>query len=43
MLTGTIHVMVVAGLHVGVLAFLLFQALRIGWVPRRTARWPWPA
>jgi competence protein ComEC len=37
MLTGTIHVMVVAGLHVGVLAFLLFQALRIGWVPRRTA------
>ena len=29
--------MVVAGLHVGVLAFLLFQALRIGWVPRRTA------
>jgi competence protein ComEC len=36
-LTGTIHVLVVAGFHVGVLAFLLFQALRLSWVPRRTA------
>jgi len=37
MLTGTIHIMVVAGLHVGILAYLLFLALRTGFVPRRTA------
>jgi len=37
LLTGTIHVMVVAGLHVGILAFLLFQALRMSWIPRRLA------
>lgn len=37
MLTGTIHVMVVAGLHVGILAYLLFLALRTGFVPRRAA------
>jgi competence protein ComEC len=32
--TGTIHIVVVAGLHVGILAFLLFKALRTGLVPR---------
>ena len=37
MLTGTIHIMVVAGLHVGILAYLLFLALRTGFVPRRMA------
>ena len=37
MLTGTIHIMVVAGLHVGILAYLLFLALRTGFVPRRAA------
>ena len=36
-LTGMIHVMVVAGLHVGVLAFLLFQSLRLSWIPRPMA------
>lgn len=36
-LTGTIHIMVVAGLHVGILAYLLFLALRTGFVPRRVA------
>ena len=35
LLTGTIHVMVVAGLHVGILALLLFQVLRTPWIPRR--------
>ncbi|HEX3998087.1 MAG TPA: ComEC/Rec2 family competence protein [Pirellulales bacterium] len=37
MLTGTIHIMVVAGLHVGILAYLLFLALRTGFVPRPLA------
>jgi competence protein ComEC len=37
MLTGTIHIMVVAGLHVGILAYLLFLGLRTGCVPRRPA------
>ncbi len=34
MVTGSIHVLVVAGFHVGVLAYLLFKALRTGWIPR---------
>ena len=37
LLTGTIHVMVVAGLHVGILALLLFQLLRTPLIPRRLA------
>ncbi|HEV3415694.1 MAG TPA: ComEC/Rec2 family competence protein [Pirellulales bacterium] len=32
--TGTIHIVVVAGLHVGILAYLLFKSLRTGWMPR---------
>ncbi len=35
--TGTVHILCVAGLHVGILAWLLFLVLRIGWLPRRTA------
>ncbi len=35
--TGTVHILVVAGLHVGILAWLLFKALRMGWMSRRTA------
>jgi len=35
LLTGSIHVLVVAGLHVGILAYLLFKAFGIGWLPRR--------
>ena len=37
MVTGTIHIITIAGLHVGILAFLLFQALRLGCVPRGPA------
>jgi competence protein ComEC len=37
MLTGTIHIMVVAGIHVGILAYFLFIVLRTGFVPRRAA------
>ncbi len=37
LLTGSIHVLVVAGLHVGILAYLLFKALDAGFVPRRWA------
>jgi competence protein ComEC len=37
MLTNSIHVLVVAGFHVGVLAYLLFKALRTGWIPRGLA------
>jgi competence protein ComEC len=36
-LTGTIHLLVVSGLHVGILAMGLFAALRIGWLSRRMA------
>jgi competence protein ComEC len=35
--TGTVHILVVAGLHVGILAWLLFKAMRVGWMSRRTA------
>ena len=35
--TGTVHILVVAGLHVGILAWLLFKAIRMGWMSRRTA------
>jgi len=37
LLTGSIHTLIVAGLHVGILAWLLFKALRFGLLPRRTA------
>ncbi len=35
MLTGTIHVLVVSGLHVAILALGLWGILRMGWLPRR--------
>ncbi len=35
--TGTVHILVVAGLHVGILAWLLFKALRMGWLSRKAA------
>lgn len=35
--TGTIHLLVVSGLHVGILALGLYGALRLGWLPRRFA------
>lgn len=34
--TGTIHVLSISGLHVGMLAIFLYAALRIGWLRRRT-------
>ncbi len=37
LLTGTIHVLVVSGLNVAVLAAGLYALMRIGWLPRRTA------
>ncbi len=37
LLTGTVHIVTIAGLHVGVLAWLLFQGLRLGLVPRGPA------
>ncbi|MCI0333649.1 MAG: ComEC/Rec2 family competence protein, partial [Planctomycetes bacterium] len=36
LLTGTIHVLVVSGLNVAVLAAGLYALMRIGWLPRRT-------
>jgi competence protein ComEC len=35
--TGTVHLLVVSGLHMGILAGGLFFALRLGLLPRRTA------
>ena len=35
--TGTVHMLVVSGLHVGILAAALFLGLRLGWLPRRRA------
>lgn len=36
LLTGTIHVLVVSGMNVAILATGLYVLVRIGWVPRRT-------
>jgi competence protein ComEC len=36
-LTGTIHLLVVSGLNVGILAAALYGALRTGWLSRRAA------
>jgi competence protein ComEC len=36
-LSGTIHLLVISGLHVGILAMGLYAALGLGWIPRRTA------
>ncbi|HZZ27851.1 MAG TPA: ComEC/Rec2 family competence protein [Pirellulales bacterium] len=35
--TGTIHILCIAGLHVGILAWLLFAVFSTGWLSRRTA------
>lgn len=37
MITGTIHVLVVSGLHVGILAMGLYGLAWFGWLPRRAA------
>ncbi len=34
MLTGTIHILSISGLHVGTLAWVLFQAMQLGWISR---------
>jgi competence protein ComEC len=36
-LTGTIHLLVVSGLNVGILAIALYGVLRLGWLSRRGA------
>ncbi|MGC4003593.1 MAG: ComEC/Rec2 family competence protein [Pirellulales bacterium] len=36
-LTGTIHILSISGLHVGILAYVLFQAMRLGWIGRGKA------
>ena len=35
--TGTVHVLSISGLHIGMLAFFLHAALRVGWLRRTTA------
>jgi competence protein ComEC len=35
--TGTIHVLCIAGLHVGILAWVLFMIFNAGWMSRRSA------
>ena len=35
--TGTVHVLVTAGLHLGLIAWLVLRALRLAWVPRTAA------
>ncbi|MFO0899462.1 MAG: ComEC/Rec2 family competence protein [Pirellulales bacterium] len=35
--TGSIHLLSISGLHVGILAAALLSLLRLGWLPRRTA------
>jgi competence protein ComEC len=37
--TGTVHVLSISGLHVGILAAFLFLFLRLGLLPRRAALW----
>jgi competence protein ComEC len=37
LVTGTVHVLSISGLHVGILAFVLFKALRTGWMRRGPA------
>lgn len=34
--TGTIHILSISGLHIGMLAIFLYAALRVGWLRRRT-------
>ena len=35
--TGTLHLLSISGLHVGLLASAIFFALRLGWLPERAA------
>jgi competence protein ComEC len=35
--TGTIHILCIAGLHIGILAWVLFKVFSAGWMPRRAA------
>jgi competence protein ComEC len=35
--TGTIHILCIAGLHIGIVAVLLFALFGAGWLPRRTS------
>lgn len=35
--TGTVHLLVVSGLHLAIVAGGLFVALRVGWLPRKSA------
>ncbi|MCC7084672.1 MAG: ComEC/Rec2 family competence protein [Pirellulales bacterium] len=35
--TGTIHILSISGLHVAILAWILFKAFRTGWMSRRAA------
>jgi competence protein ComEC len=35
--TGTIHILVIAGLHIGILAWAMFLLFSAGWMPRRAA------
>jgi competence protein ComEC len=35
--TGTIHILCIAGLHMGILAWMLMLVLGAGWLPRRVA------
>lgn len=37
LLTGTIHILSISGMHVGILAWGLFLALRSGWIGRKKA------
>jgi competence protein ComEC len=37
MVTGTVHLLVVSGLNVAILAMGLYGALRLAWLPRKTA------
>ena len=37
--TGTIHILSISGLHVGILAAALFVVFRLGWLPRSSTLW----
>jgi competence protein ComEC len=37
LVTGTVHILSISGLHVGILAYVLFVAFRTGWMPRGPA------
>ncbi len=37
--TGTLHLLAISGLHVGILATVFWGLLRLGWVPRHRLLW----